>query len=375
MERRGIIIILLAALTLYGFALSGCTVAVQPTSEPLPPPGPYPGEVDVSFFYNELAPYGEWFRLEGHGWVWSPYDVPPGWRPYTEGRWMYTDSGLTWVSDYEWGWAPFHYGRWFLDSQYGWVWVPGREWAPAWVVWRHGVGRVGWAPLPPRVDWHAGNLEVVISPYSWVFVKEQFLLEPRLEPHIAILARNATLIRQTQNVTNYTVVQNRVFNRSLNVDQIERGIRQPIVRYRIVDRDRAPAVRERIKGNDVYMFRHQIVETAPGRASGPAEPPKPTPGQKRTVGTSPGKPVSLPELQRQQESERRQLNTHHEAERAKLIEEHREELRTPPRGVSPGELRKEQEAERRALEDQMNQEKKVLQQRHEREQKGEFRSR
>jgi hypothetical protein len=33
----------------------------------------------------------------------------------------------------------------------GWVWVPGYDYAPAWVVWRHADedGYVGWAPLPP----------------------------------------------------------------------------------------------------------------------------------------------------------------------------------------------------------------------------------
>ena len=29
-------------------------------------------------------------------------------------------------------------GRWFFDDSYGWVWVPGSEWAPAWVAWRYG---------------------------------------------------------------------------------------------------------------------------------------------------------------------------------------------------------------------------------------------
>jgi hypothetical protein len=32
-----------------------------------------------------------------------------------------------------------------------WVWIPGYDYAPSWVVWRHddGDGYVGWAPLPP----------------------------------------------------------------------------------------------------------------------------------------------------------------------------------------------------------------------------------
>lgn len=375
MKRNILLTYLLIVVTSGLLGFTGCAVTVQPTSEPVPPPAPSSAQVDVTFFYNELAPYGEWFRLEGYGWVWSPYDVPVRWRPYTVGRWVYTDYGLTWVSNYEWGWAPFHYGRWLLDSQYGWVWVPGREWAPAWVTWRYGSGRIGWAPLPPGVEWRAGNLDVVISPHSWCFVGEQYLLEPNLRPHLAIQARIATLIRQTQNVTNYTIAQNRMINRSINVEQIERVVGRPITRYRIVDRDRAPSAQDRIKGNEIYMFRHHIGEAAPGRASRPAEPPKPTaaPGERRAVGAGPTKPMPLPELLKRQESERQQLNAHHESERAKLTEQHREELQYPAKGFSLDGLRKEHEAERRAFENQMKEERKLLQQKHERERKGEVR--
>jgi hypothetical protein len=57
---------------------------------------------------------------------------------------------LYWQSDYPWGDIAFHYGRWAYTAT-GWVWVPGYEYAPAWVVWRHddADGFVGWAPLPP----------------------------------------------------------------------------------------------------------------------------------------------------------------------------------------------------------------------------------
>jgi len=367
--------LLLVGITLGILVFAGCAVTVQPVAEAQPsayPPPGRPAQADFSLFYNELAPYGDWFQLEGYGWVWSPDDVPAGWLPYSRGCWVYTDYGYTWVSDYEWGWAPFHYGRWFFDSQYGWVWVPGREWAPAWVVWRYGAGRIGWAPLPPGVDWRVGNLDVLISPQGWSFVNERYFFAPNLRPHLAPRVRNAALIRATRNVTNYTVVQNRIIDRSLNVDQIERVIGRSIPHYRIVDRDQAPAIHDRIKGNEVYMFRHHIAEPPAGRASRP-EPPKMAPGERRRAGTGPQKPLSGPELLKRQESERQQLNADHESQRANLADQHREELQHPPKGTSPQKLRTEHEAERQALEDQMQQDRKLLQQRHEREQKGEVR--
>ena len=107
---------------------------------------------DTAYFYDSLAPYGSWVYVAGVGYCWQPtvYTVDRAWRPYRDlGRWIYTDCGWYWQSDYSWGWAPFHYGRWFHDRQRGWVWAPNRVWGPAWVSWRQSDEYCGWAPLPP----------------------------------------------------------------------------------------------------------------------------------------------------------------------------------------------------------------------------------
>ena len=107
-------------------------------------------------FYEALAPHGEWIDApvcgRSYGPVWRPHASAVGrnFMPYaTGGEWVATDQGWAFASDWEWDWAAFHYGRWCTDARFGWVWVPGTEWAPAWVDWRHGGGYVGWAPLPP----------------------------------------------------------------------------------------------------------------------------------------------------------------------------------------------------------------------------------
>jgi uncharacterized protein DUF6600 len=223
-----------------------------------------PLSADAAFFYEDLAPYGEWIPVGGHGWVWRPSGVSRGWRPYTDGRWVWTEDGWTWLSDWEWGWAPFHYGRWLFDGELGWVWVPGREWAPAWVEWRYGDGWIGWAPLPPRVVFRREvglspllvEQEVILPPSAFCFVEERIFLEPRIERFIVPASRNVTIVNVTQNVTNLVVVNNRVVNRSIDVAQIERRLQRPVPRFRIVDRDSPAQVRgERIRGSDIAMFR------------------------------------------------------------------------------------------------------------------------
>ena len=118
--------------------------------EPAPEPEPSGG---VSYFYDSLAPYGTWMDVEGYGKCWQPSVVVinKSWRPYCDrGRWIYSDSGWYWNSDYSWGWAPFHYGRWFNHTKMGWCWTPDTVWAPSWVSWRYSNDYCGWAPLPPR---------------------------------------------------------------------------------------------------------------------------------------------------------------------------------------------------------------------------------
>jgi hypothetical protein len=113
------------------------------------------GEVNFTYFHDQLAPYGAWIQVPDLGWVWRPDSalaVNPDWRPYYDmGQWVYTDNGWFWASDYTWGDIPFHYGRWVRHPGLGWVWAPDYVWGPSWVLWRQAdaEGSIGWAPLPP----------------------------------------------------------------------------------------------------------------------------------------------------------------------------------------------------------------------------------
>jgi hypothetical protein len=58
-----------------------------------------------------------------------------GWRPYQSGRWVPISGRLFWVPEEPWGWVPYHLGLWHWDKKHGWVWLPGSNFAPAWVSW------------------------------------------------------------------------------------------------------------------------------------------------------------------------------------------------------------------------------------------------
>jgi hypothetical protein len=116
---------------------------------------------------EELSQNGEWEPTEDYGNVWIPTRVAPGWEPYRDGRWVWTQQwGWSWVDNAAWGFAPFHYGRW-VQHRNRWAWAPGRyerrpAYAPALVTWSSGgqvrveigAGRRPppsyWSPLPPN---------------------------------------------------------------------------------------------------------------------------------------------------------------------------------------------------------------------------------
>lgn len=130
----------------------------QPAPPEAAPSSPPPAGVNNNF-YGALSPYGQWVNIDGYGWCWQPTAAvtDPNWRPYANGgRWVYTDDGWYWQSDYTWGGVAFHYGRWFDNPACGWCWWPDNVWAPSWVTWAYNDAYCGWAPLPPFSCWTAG---------------------------------------------------------------------------------------------------------------------------------------------------------------------------------------------------------------------------
>jgi hypothetical protein len=185
-------------------------------------------------FYNELSPYGDWMDNPSYGQVWRPR-VSQDFQPYaTDGHWEMTEYGNTWVSDYEWGWAPFHYGRWLFDDYYGWIWVPGDEWGPAWVSWRSGGGYYGWAPLGPGMGIDI-NININIPYNYWVFVPDIYIRSPRVYSYCVPRNRIGVIYGGTSYLNNYYRYNNRAYVYGPQRYDIERITRNRINVYRADD--------------------------------------------------------------------------------------------------------------------------------------------
>ncbi len=225
--------------------------------------------VDVGFFYDDLASYGNWVERPSYGWVWTPRAVAASWRPYQSGHWVWTDEGWTWISNEPYGWATYHYGRWYDDPEIGWSWVPGDEWAPSWVSWQEGADYIGWAPLPPGVNvgvaFGGGGYAYGIAPESYCFVPERDFLSPRLGSYFVARDRIGGFWGRTRNFTNYRFNGGRVFNQGVPVDRIQRFTGR-VPRYQVADLSYARGSNNwrqaRLQGNRLALFRPQVQKAA-----------------------------------------------------------------------------------------------------------------
>jgi hypothetical protein len=220
----------------------------------------YAQEAAVSFeaFHGTLAGYGDWVYSDRWGEVWIPANVPDDFRPYySDGHWVNTEEyGLLWVSDYDWGDITFHYGRWVNDPDDGWLWIPGYVWSPGWVVWRSNDQYMGWMPMPPDegflfgnsdfgafgvsvsfnwtddyygyARWYGRDYDENLFASNWVFIGWGDLSDNDYRAHAVAGTNVINIMNSTTNVTNYTVVNNYVVNRSVDVNRIERAGGRPV---------------------------------------------------------------------------------------------------------------------------------------------------
>jgi hypothetical protein len=216
---------------------------------PVAPPG---SEMNLVYFQNQLLPYGQWVDVPPYGPVWRPNDAIriAGWRPYfNQGYWQYTEAGWFWHSDAPYGDIVFHYGRWMRDVRYGWVWIPGYDWAPAWVSWRHAEGFAGWAPLPPAARFEVGvglmyrgglavDVDFGLAPDDYVFVGYDHFLDHGYLPFLVPRERAMGLFRGSLVMNDYRIgLDGRLVVEGLGRDRVAAFSRRPVVVDRIVIRD------------------------------------------------------------------------------------------------------------------------------------------
>ncbi len=193
-------------------------------------------DVSISYFHDYLSPHGRWVVAGSYGNCWVPADVAAGWSPYVDGEWVWTDYGWTWDSSDPWGDVVYHYGTWVWEDPYGWVWVPGTVWAPAWVTWAYTDDFIGWAPLPPTFVLGASGFfgaPVVISQTRYVFVPTTQFVGVNVSSVRVSAAQSTQIFTRATKVTNFKVSGGIVHTNGPDPARIQRVVGHPIQRVSI----------------------------------------------------------------------------------------------------------------------------------------------
>ncbi len=220
----------------------------------------YNPPMDTSYFYDTLADYGSWVYWPGYDYVWVPFDAGYGGRPYSDGRWVWTDYGWTWISYEHWGWIVYHYGRWVFEPGFGWFWVPDTVWGPAWVCWRTSDSWIGWSPLPPRFRYgHRHGLildQIDLANDWWIFVNLRNFTSDHLSRHVLGRDRNAEFVSRTMVTARIVDREGRPSNIGFGKDRIERLTRTSIPTFTLQDGSRPE--QPRVDSGRVVIYRPDV---------------------------------------------------------------------------------------------------------------------
>jgi hypothetical protein len=207
--------------------------------------------------------------------------------------------------------------------------------------------------MPPLVAWQTcSDWDAIIPIFGWSFVDHRDFRNRHLNDHLALVARNVTLLGATRNVTRFEIRDRGVVNLSITPEQVEKATGRPVRRVQIAEVSSLGEVGVRVKRTTgINIYRPVVRETrvltpiARGEIARPAQ-----------------AAVTFEKLQRD-EAAHRELEAQQARERARLEKLHDSELRTPPRGVSAPELMERQRAEHRAFNEHVNRQNQVFEQR------------
>ena len=271
-------------------ALTSCASAgyVPATSMPAARAALQP---EYRLFYDALQDYGDWVLIEPFGFVFRPRVDFATFRPYEDGFWAPSDPwGWVWISAEPFGWATYHYGTWTWDRFQGWVWLPGLDWAPAWVDWQIADAYAGWSPIYPRGGGGGPGGDYLFAPLSRLGSTD-------LRGQMATRAQLGDAVASARPLREELVENGVRFNPGPPIQSVERARGQALTRVRI-DGPGAPGAEaeiDAIKQAATTAARKADALMEQGGAP-PRELPLPRPDMTRVKESrpAPAKPVKRP---------------------------------------------------------------------------------
>jgi hypothetical protein len=168
------------------------------------------GKIDFDTAMELLNPYGTWAKVDGL-WAYTPLNHA---RPYTNGRWLYTEYGWYWKGNEPHSWATEHYGYWKRGANHLWSWYPTPDWLPQIVEIRATSNSIGWRAA--EVDTDGNFVEPAEDRFAktdeWTFVSLAQFTKP-ITPAVIATPEQAAKILDDSAESMHTYVTYRPIQR------------------------------------------------------------------------------------------------------------------------------------------------------------------
>jgi hypothetical protein len=180
--------------------------ALLPASLPFAPVSAHAGI--LATHEATLASYGTFFEHQKYGKVWMPSAnvVPQGWHPYPPCNWVNTKYGWYFQDNTPWGAIVHHHGRWAHEPKVGWMWIPGEEFSPGWVIWKTSEQWVGWAPTPPDQDMKTLDADEFNTDKMWTFMDAKKFGKSCAGDAVVVASQVPVILAQTRYITEFVYV-------------------------------------------------------------------------------------------------------------------------------------------------------------------------
>ena len=137
---------------------------------------------------------------------------------------------------------------------YGWVWLPGHVWAPAWVRWKITNDYVGWCPLTPFANWKMSeginltNYKFVNDYDDWLFIGKSKFTEEINSSNRVNTDKNEKYVNSASDVINISYQNSKIFNAGPDVKDIETKTGRTIIpkEINISDETSAPIIGDNV---------------------------------------------------------------------------------------------------------------------------------
>lgn len=128
--------------------------------------------------------------------------------------------------------------------------------------WRNGGAYIGWAPLPPDVEFVFGEgirtLPYPIPDMFWVFVDGRYFLHTGIHSYVLPVERNYTIVRTTITKTNIMDRDRVIMNQGIDVETVSQLTKTKVSKFELIDSNEPHTAM--VRSGEVQVHRPRIRE-------------------------------------------------------------------------------------------------------------------